>query len=551
MSGYPPEFKKLIEIVEETRRERLKAPAPRMLSLSEREELVKRWHPDYKEELKRPLRIGPCKGLVVYSAIADLLESWPLVKPGEVDLSSVDFDVDILVVGSGGAGLTAAWWAVKSGVDPSRVLIATKLRLGDSNTIKYQSGTQAATGPDDSPVLHFLDTLAGAHFTNNPKLVMVLAEEAPFMIKWLEEFGVRWSRVGDDLERLPGGGATRARLHCCGDYTGLEVMRVLKDEVRSLGISVLEFHPVVELLTDPDTGRVSGAILYNFDTREYKVVRSKVVILATGGIGRLHIAGFPTTNHYGATGDGLVLAYRVGAGLVDLDTLQYHPTGVAWPEAILGELIPEKTRSIGGQLVNIYGERFVYELEPRDVVASAIIRECVEGRGVVTPTGTCGVWLDTPIIELLKGAGTIKRELPALYRMFLRHGIDITQEPILTYPTLHYQNGGVLIDEWTHVLRPSGEPIPGLLAAGEVTGGIHGRNRLVGNSTADIFVYGRRAGIEAAKVARETSTPKVSLKHLEPYMSELRALGAPETRKAPILLPDYRGERVLKRILEL
>jgi succinate dehydrogenase / fumarate reductase flavoprotein subunit len=551
MSGYPPEFKKLIEIVEETRRERLKAPAPRRLSLSEREELVKRWHPDYKEELKRPLRIGPCKGLVVYSAIADLLESWPLVKPGEVDLSSVDFDVDILVVGSGGAGLTAAWWAVKSGVDPSRVLIATKLRLGDSNTIKYQSGTQAATGPDDSPVLHFLDTLAGAHFTNNPKLVMVLAKEAPFVIKWLEELGVRWSRVGDDLERLPGGGATRARLHCCGDYTGLEVMRVLKDEVRSLGISVLEFHPVVELLTDPDTGRVSGAILYNFDTREYKVVRSKVVILATGGIGRLHIAGFPTTNHYGATGDGLVLAYRVGAGLVDLDTLQYHPTGVAWPEAILGELIPEKTRSIGGQLVNIYGERFVYELEPRDVVASAIIRECVEGRGVVTPTGTCGVWLDTPIIELLKGAGTIKRELPALYRMFLRHGIDITQEPILTYPTLHYQNGGVLIDEWTHVLRPSGEPIPGLLAAGEVTGGIHGRNRLVGNSTADIFVYGRRAGIEAAKVARETSTPKVSLKHLEPYMSELRALGVPETRKAPILLPDYRGEKVLKRILEL
>lgn len=551
MSGYPPEFKKLIEIVEETRRERLKAPAPRRLSLSEREELVKRWHPDYKEELKRPLRIGPCKGLVVYSAIADLLESWPLVKPGEVDLSSVDFDVDILVIGSGGAGLTAAWWAVKSGVDPSRVLIATKLRLGDSNTIKYQSGTQAATGLDDSPVLHFLDTLAGAHFTNNPKLVMVLAKEAPFVIKWLEELGVRWSRIGDDLERLPGGGATRARLHCCGDYTGLEVMRVLKDEVRSLGISVLEFHPVVELLTDPDTGRVSGAILYNLDTREYKVVRSKVVILATGGIGRLHIAGFPTTNHYGATGDGLVLAYRVGAGLVDLDTLQYHPTGVAWPEAILGELIPEKTRSIGGQLVNIYGERFVYELEPRDVVASAIIRECVEGRGVVTPTGTCGVWLDTPIIELLKGAGTIKRELPALYRMFLRHGIDITQEPILTYPTLHYQNGGVLIDEWTHVLRPSGEPIPGLLGAGEVTGGIHGRNRLVGNSTADIFVYGRRAGIEAAKVARETSTPKVSLKHLEPYMSELRALGVPETRKAPILLPDYRGEKVLKRILEL
>ncbi|MCC6024964.1 MAG: FAD-binding protein [Desulfurococcaceae archaeon] len=548
---YPPEMRKLIQIVEDTRRERARAPAPRRLTLEEREQLVRAWHPDYKPEYKRAVRIGPCKGLVMYSAIADLLESWPLVKPGELDLEHVDYDVDFLVVGSGGAGLAAAWWAVKSGVDPSSVLIATKLRLGDSNTVKYQSGTQAATGPDDSPVIHFLDTLAGAHFTNNPKLVRVLAEEAPLVIKWLEELGVRWSRVGDDLERLPGGGATRARLHCCGDYTGLEVMRVLKDEIRSLGVRVLEFHPVIELLTDPDTGAVSGAVLLNLDTGEYKIVRSKVTVLATGGLGRLHIAGFPTTNHYGATADGLVLAYRVGAGLVDMDTLQYHPTGVAWPEAILGELIPEKTRSIGGQLVNAMGQRFIYELEPRDVVASAIIRECSEGRGVVTPTGTCGVWLDTPIIEMIKGPGTIKRELPALYRMFLRHGIDITEEPILTYPTLHYQNGGVLIDEWTHVLRPSGEPIRGLLAAGEVTGGIHGKNRLVGNSTADIFVFGRRAGIEASKLVRELPKPKLSLRHLERYIEELKQIGVPESRRAPILLPDYRGEAVLKRIIRI
>jgi len=551
MSGYSPELRKLIQVVEDTRRERAKTPPPRRLTLDERESLVKAWHPDYKPEYKRALRTGPCKGLVVYSTIADLLESWPLVRPGELDLEHVDYDVDILVIGSGGAGLAAAWWAVKSGVDPSSVLIATKLRLGDSNTIKYQSGTQAATGPEDSPLIHFLDTLAGARFTNKPELVRVLAEEAPLIIKWLEELGVRWSRVGEDVERLPGGGATRARLHCCGDYTGLEVMRVLKDEIRSLNIRVLEFHPVIELLTDPETGAVSGAVLLNLDTGEYKIVRSKVTILATGGLGRLHIAGFPTTNHYGATADGLVLAYRVGADLVDMDTLQYHPTGVAWPEAILGELIPEKTRSIGGQLVNVRGERFIFELEPRDVVASAIIRECSEGRGVITPTGTCGVWLDTPIIEMLKGPGTIKRELPALYRMFLRHGIDITEEPILTYPTLHYQNGGVLIDEWTHVLRPTGEPIRGFLAAGEVTGGIHGKNRLVGNSTADIFVFGRRAGIEASKLVRETSKPRISLKHLEHYIEELKQIGVPESRKAPILLPDYRGEAVLKRIVKI
>jgi succinate dehydrogenase / fumarate reductase flavoprotein subunit len=489
--------------------------------------------------------------MVMYSTIADLLESWPLVRPGEVDLDHVDYDVDVLIVGSGGAGLAAAWWAVEEGVDPTGILIVTKLRLGDSNTVKYQSGTQAATGPDDSPVIHYLDTLAGAHFTNNPRLVRVLAEEAPLVIKWLEGLGVRWSRVGEDLERLPGGGASRPRLHCCGDYTGLEVMRVLKDEVRALGIPVLEFHPAIELLTDPETGAVSGAVLLNLDTGEYRVVRSKVTVLATGGIGRLHIAGFPTTNHYGATGDGLVLAYRVGAGLVDLDTLQYHPTGVAWPEAILGELIPEKTRSIGGQLVNTKGQRFVYELEPRDVVASAIIRECTEGRGIITPTGTCGVWLDTPVIDMLKGSGTIRRELPALYRMFLRHGIDITVEPILTYPTLHYQNGGVLIDEWTHVLRPSGEPIGGLLAAGEVTGGIHGKNRLVGNSTADIFVFGRRAGIEVSRLVKRLPKPRVSLKHLESFTEELKLLGVPESRRAPILLPDYRGEAVLRRVIKL
>jgi succinate dehydrogenase / fumarate reductase flavoprotein subunit len=551
VSGYPPELRKAIEVVEETRRERLRAPPPRRLTLDERESIVRAWHPDYKPELKRVLRVGPCKGMVMYSTIADLLESWPLVRSGEVDLDHVDYDVDVLVVGSGGAGLAAAWWAVEEGVDPTGILIATKLRLGDSNTVKYQSGTQAATGPDDSPVIHYLDTLAGAHFTNNPRLVRVLAEEAPLVIKWLEGLGVRWSRVGEDLERLSGGGASRPRLHCCGDYTGLEVMRVLKDEVRALGIPVLEFHSAIELLTDPETGAVSGAVLLNLDTGEYRVVRSKVTVLATGGIGRLHIAGFPTTNHYGATGDGLVLAYRVGAGLVDLDTLQYHPTGVAWPEAILGELIPEKTRSIGGQLVNTKGQRFVYELEPRDVVASAIIRECTEGRGIITPTGTCGVWLDTPVIDMLKGSGTIRRELPALYRMFLRHGIDITVEPILTYPTLHYQNGGVLIDEWTHVLRPSGEPISGLLAAGEVTGGIHGKNRLVGNSTADIFVFGRRAGIEVSRLVKRLPKPRVSLKHLESFIEELKLLGVPESRRAPILLPDYRGEAVLKRVIKL
>jgi len=327
-------------------------------------------------------------------------------------------------------------------------------------------------------------------------------------------------------------------------------MRVVRDELLNYDVNVLEFTPAVELLTDPDTGAVSGAILMNLETHEYYVVRAKITILATGGFGRLHLAGFPTSNHYGATMDGVVLAYRVGANLLHMDTAQYHPTGVVWPEAILGELITEKCRSLGAQLVNVNGELFIHELEPRDVVASAIIRECFEGRGVITPTGACGVWLDLPMIELKRGPGTIKRALPAMYRQFLRHGIDITAEPVLTYPTLHYQNGGVEINDRAMVLNPRGEWITGLLAAGEVTGGVHGRNRLMGNSLLDILVFGRRAGMTAAMLIKSVSKPKISLKHLEVYMRELEALNIPKTRRAPILLPDYRGEKVLSRMLE-
>lgn len=274
--------------------------------------------------------------------------------------------------------------------------------------------------------------------------------------------------------------------------------------------------------------------------------------MATGGAGRLHIAGFPTSNHYGATMDGVIMAYRAGANLVHLDTFQFHPTGVAFPEAIRGELITEKCRSLGAQLVNLHGEQFIHQLEPRDPVSSAIIKECAEGRGIATPTGAVGVWLDMPMIDMLRGTGTIKRALPAMYRQFIRHGIDITQEPVLTYPTLHYQNGGIEIDVNTRVLKPGGEPIPRFLASGEVTGGVHGRNRLMGNSLADILVFGRRAGIVAAKIARETTTkPKLSLTHLVKYAEELRAINIPRERRSPILLPDYRGERVLLRSLRL
>ncbi len=551
-TGYPHEIRKLIKVVEETRPDRLKMRY-RRLSLGEREELVRKWHPDYKPGTKRALRIGSCKGTIVYNEVADLLESWPAVDIDSIDLSSIDYDVDILVIGGGGAAASAALWAVYSGVDPENILIATKLRFGDANTVKAQGGIQAADRPVDSPVLHYLDTMGGGHFANKPELVKALVTDAPFIIKWLEGLGVMFDKTGEgEMVEYSGGGACRRRLHCAKDYTGLEIMRVIKDEVLNRGVRVLEFTPAIELLTDPDSGGVSGAVLWNIETCEYYIVRSKVTILATGGFGRLHLAGFPTTNHYGATADGIVMAYRVGANLRDMDTAQYHPTGVAWPEAIRGELITEKCRSLGAQLVNVHGELFIYELEPRDVVASAIIRECAEGRGIVTPTGACGVWLDLPMIDEVRGPGTIKKNLPAMYRQFIRHGIDITVEPVLTYPTLHYQNGGIEIDVYTRVLKPSGEPIPGLLAAGEVTGGVHGRNRLMGNSLLDITVFGRRAGLTAAKLVKETSVkPKISLGHLRKYTMELEKLGVPKTRKSPIVLPDYRGERVLLKSIKV
>ncbi len=550
--GYPPELRKLIKIVEETREDRLHKRLPR-LSLEERDELVRRWHPDYRSDTKRPLQVGPCKGMVIYNEVADILESWPAVEPGEIDLSNIEYDVDVLIIGGGGAAAAAALWASYSGVDPNSILIATKLRFGDANTVKAQGGIQAADRPVDSPVIHYIDTIGGGHFANKPELVRALVTDAPFIIRWLEDLGVMFDKTEEgEMIEYTGGGASRKRLHCARDYTGLEIMSVMRDEVWNKGIKVLEFSPAVELLTDPETGAVSGAILWNMETTEYHVVRAKVTILATGGFGRLHLAGFPTTNHYGATADGIVMAYRVGANLRDMDTAQFHPTGVAWPEAIRGELITEKCRSLGARLVNVKGEMFINELMPRDVVASGIIRECAEGRGVITPTGACGVWLDLPMIDMIHGSGTIKRTLPAMYRQFKRQGIDITVDPVLTFPTLHYQNGGIEIDPWTHVLRPGGTWIKGLLAAGEVTGGVHGRNRLMGNSLLDITVFGRRAGITAAKIVKETtSRPKLSLNHLNKIIEELRRIGVPRERRSPVLLPDYRGEKVLLKSIKI
>ena len=262
---------------------------------------------------------------------------------------------------------------------------------------------------------------------------------------------------------------------------------------------------------------------------------SGLQLIATGGAGRMHYQGFPTSNHYGATADGLVLGYRVGAKLLYADTLQYHPTGAAFPQQIFGALVTEKVRSLGAKLVNRDGKVFMHPLETRDVSAASIIRECSDrGEGVETGSGRA-VWLDTPMIEKIGGEGTIEKRIPAMMRMFARYGIDIRKEPILVYPTLHYQNGGLDIN--IDGMTPN---VENLYVAGEAVGGIHGRNRLMGNSLLDIIVFGRSAGQNAAAHAKDVVPGRLTLEHISRYDAERKEAGIETEEVSPRLLPDYR-----------
>jgi succinate dehydrogenase / fumarate reductase flavoprotein subunit len=543
--GYPDYMRESIEKVEKTRQSRLKVTFKAM-TLEEREEILNQYHPDYKPEAKRELSFGPSKGQRVPHEVADLIEAHPLVSPDMIDLSHIDFDVDILIIGGGGAGTVAALWAHYSGIPVENILITTKLRHGDSNSMMAQGGIQAADRIEDSPPRHYLDAIGGGHFTNKPELVEALTMDAPRVIKWHEELGVMYDKDEEGtMMELAGGGTSRKRMHSARDYTGMEIMRTVRDEARNLDIPVIEFSPALELLLD-DEGKAAGAILYNMETDQYYVVRAKATILATGGFGRLHIQGFATTNHYGATADGLVMAYHAGVTLIDLDSVQYHPTGAAYPEQIVGLLVTEKVRGLGAQPVNKDGELFVYPLEPRDVEAANFIRECYgRNNSIATPTGMRGVWLDSPMIDDLHGEGTIRKNLAAMVRMFERFGIDMTQDPILVFPTLHYQNGGVEINEQTET------SIPGLFAGGEVEGGVHGKNRLMGNSLLDYNVFGRRSGIRAAEYIKKVTVGKLSLDHVRKYEEAMKNAGIKTDRKAPMVLPDYRGKQVLSRALDI
>jgi succinate dehydrogenase / fumarate reductase flavoprotein subunit/L-aspartate oxidase len=521
------DFHHLQEIVHKTRQARRNQQIPKC-SPAEREALIRKYHPDYRDCAYRPIQFGPNAGEKTVHEVASLLEGESPV-PLDLDLSPA-YTCDVLVIGGGGAGCAAALHAHAEGAS---VLLVTKLRLGDSNTVMAQGGMQIAVTDEDSPVTHFLDTLRGGHMQNDRELVKVMVEEGPAIAKWLIELGVLFDRDADgNLRVKKGGGSSKPRLITASDYTGLELMRVLKDEVLNQKIRVLEFCAAVELLSDGE-GACTGAVLLDLDNKRFLVVAAKAVILATGGIGRLHIQGFPTSNHFGATGDGLALAYRIGARLIHIDTFQYHPSGAVYPEQLVGALVTEGIRSEGAHLVNAAGERFVNELDTRDVVSSSIIRECEEGRGVRTMSGRMGVWLDTPLIELEHGEGTLRKHFPAMVRQYERFGIDIAKEPVLIYPTLHYQNGGVKIDV-------NGESeVRNLFVAGEAAGGLHGRNRLMGNSLLDLMVFGKRSGLTAAARAKVAHHGKLTLEHLKKFQEDARRYRTAPAVTSPVLFPAY------------
>ena len=519
-----------IRKVEAARAENVKLN-PRRMTAEEKDVLLRTFHPDYRDNQFTTLRVGANKGDKVPLELCAVLEGQSRLAGREIDLTKPDYETDVLIIGGGGAGCSAAIEADNAG---AKVLLVTKLRMGDANTMMAEGGIQAADKPNDSPAQHFLDAYGGGHFAAQKDLLYKLVTEAPEAIQWLSSLGVEFDKAPDGtMITTHGGGTSRKRMHAAKDYSGAEIMRTLRDEVLNRGIPVVDFTAAIEIIKD-ENGHAAGAVLLNMETKEILVARAKTVIIATGGAGRLHYQGFPTSNHYGATADGLILAYRAGAKLLYADTLQYHPTGAAFPEQIFGALVTEKVRSLGAKLINVDGEAFMHPLETRDVSAASIIRECsTRGKGVSTGTGV-GVWLDTPMIEMKGGEGTIEKRIPAMMRMFGKYGIDIRKEPILVYPTLHYQNGGI------DITADCQSAVENLFVAGEAVGGIHGRNRLMGNSLLDIIVFGRNAGRNAANKSKQVNVGALTLAHVDAFEKEAADAGIETEVVSPKLLPDYR-----------
>lgn len=444
---------------------------------------------------------------------------------------------DVLVIGAGGAGLRAAIEASAAGVS---VGLVCKSLLGKAHTVMAEGGVAAALAnvdDRDNWRVHFADTMRGGQYTNNWRMAELHAKEAPARVRELEAWGAVFDRTKDGrILQRNFGGHKYPRLAHVGDRTGLEMIRTLQDHGVHQGISVYMECTIVRLLKDGD--RVSGAFGYYRERGRFVVFKAKAVVLGTGGIGKAYSI---TSNSWEYTGDGHTLAYEAGAEMVDMEFVQFHPTGMVWPPSVRGILVTEGVRGEGGVLRNKNGDRFMFqsipdnyksqtatdpeegwrytqgdknanrppELLTRDHVARCIVREVKEGRG--SPHG--GVYLDIAWIKerIPNAAEHIKRKLPSMYHQFKELGnIDITKEPMEVGPTTHYMMGGVRVDGDTQM-----STVPGLFAAGECAGGLHGANRLGGNSLSDLLVFGKRAGEYAAKYAKEHGAGQVHQDQLE------------------------------------
>jgi L-aspartate oxidase len=394
---------------------------------------------------------------------------------------------DVLVVGSGASGLSAALAAKRAG---ARVGLATKGSIQSCNSAKAQGGIQAALGPDDSPELHAEDVWRSSHETADRRLVEILTSEAPETIHRLEELGVEFSRQNGGYRLARCGGASRKRLLQVGDRTGHALTQALREAFLAGGGTALPHHPLVAL----EPAAHGWVVSSRRKDGEAVAIEAGAVVLSAGGrcYREAEERGELSTNHPGATGEATQIALALGAEARDLDALQYHPNGGAWPPNMQGYSIPETTRAYGAVLLNADGEEFTDSLGPRDEVSQAIFDEVAAGRGVETPDGRPAVYLDTTRIP----AADAEVSLPYMLRRYRAAGIDPLQEPILTYPVLHYQNGGLVIDEH------GATTVEGLYACGEIAGGTHGRNRMMGNSLLECCVFGRRAGQLAAQRAR-------------------------------------------------
>ncbi len=459
---------------------------------------------------------------------------------------------DVLIIGAGGAGLRAAIEALAQGAS---VGVVCKSLLGKAHTVMAEGGIAAAMANVDTAdnwKTHFRDTMRGGKLLNNWRMAQLHAQEAPDRVRELEQWGALFDRTenGAILQRAFGG-HTFKRLCHVGDRTGLEMIRTLQDRGVEQGIDVYMECTVTRLLTDG--GQVVGAFAYWRETGRFIVFKAKSIVIATGGIGK---AWRITSNSWEYTGDGMALAYEAGAELMDMEFVQFHPTGMVWPPGVQGILVTEAVRGEGGILRNKVGQRFMEKYDPermdlstRDVVARAIYTEVKEGRG----TEHGGAYLDISH----KPAEYVKKKLPSMYHQFKELAdVDITKGPMEVGPTCHYMMGGIRVDAET-----AESTVPGLFAAGEAAAGLHGSNRLGGNSLSDLLVFGRRAGLAAAQHAQRTATPSIDNAQMEHAEKELLAPFSNSGTESPYavhrdlqevmqnLVGIYRKEEDLKKAL--